>query len=410
MIPPFDLHDIIMSFISNFKDLMSWRHTCKSTFHDYTASFYCSKMYRFIKTPLINITDDTNLNLLNTRTYAESIIISKYMIQDEDLINLKNITYLKFYNTYGYCLTSKIFNHLPKLKTLICNNVTFLNDQALSQLTNLTYLNCQNNPYLNISVSIKNLTKLITLIVDNVYEQDKINYIPLINLTYLVAKNTGIHPSISKILPKLSIINCDNYQYDDKHIMNLYNLSTLICGKKCRFTDNAFKNLTKLNVLKIYNSFVDISDILISTLVNLTDLNCGNTQISDNAFKTLNKMKILQCEDNLIITDISLQYMPNLIEFRCGRNTNFTDNGVSKLINLTLLDCGSNLNITNVTLCSLPKLTALACGFNRNFKEEILHISSQLEKLSWIYINNEENDTFTKFLKSIKCKIIEISN
>lgn len=421
---PADLQDIIISFIANFIDLMSWRHTNRSTFHDYTASFYCTRMYPFIKTPYVNVTVDTNLSLLRRRyQYVTSLVITKGRITNEYLASLINLEYLELSNR-DLCLTEFAFGGLLNLRSLHCNNCAFIDysilkklpnltdlecsscvrvtSLSLSQLTNLVKLTCVNILDLNTSF-VGNLTKLEDLTIDASVYNHKIELSYLTNLKRLYTPYDKIHPDIVKILPKLESIECGDYEFTDEHITNLTNLKSLICGKNCFFTDLSLKKLTKLEIFNIGKSDVIISVSIFRSLVNLTEFHSGGAQFPDVAFINMTNMEVLYCDDNFALTDMCLSYMPNLTSIDCGRNTNFTDNGISQLTYLKKLDCGSNIILTDYTLYKLQFLTNLCCGFNRNFRGELRNITTRLTSLTRMCgtLGTEQGDFIRIFNMSI---------
>lgn len=415
---PIDLHDFIVSFIDNFKDLLNWRHVCHNTFHNYTAQFYCSRMYPFIQTPYVNITNATNLNLLIKRSYIKNIIIHTSSIQDKYIKELKNLEYLNI-DTYTYNLTNSAFKNLTNLKTMIYNNNTDIDDIAISRLTNLTNLSCFNcikitanalakltnlaildcssNQYLDTSF-VRHLTKLECLTIDGNVQNDISNLTPLVNLKVLNIRKLGIIPEILRVLPNIIYLKCGEYDYHDIHITTLTKLKELVCGTNCVFTDLSILNLKNLTILKLNKSKSVISDNAINGLINLTELNCGYSQITDNAFKLLTKLQSLQCERNITITNEALQYLPNLLEFRCGHNTNFTDSGVILLTKLVILNCEHNTNLTDISLLNLPNLKILCCGINHNFRSRL---SNQITSIEWSYNDDPE---FMEFIQAMNCR------
>lgn len=418
---PVDLHELIVSYLNNFKDMLSWRHTCRNTFHVYTVLFYCSKLYPFIITPLVKATDSTNLNLLKKRTYIQSLIVYTKFIKNDHLINLTNLEYLKIDNEYNdFKFDSNAFSNLKNLKTFICNNSFRLTDdiliklsnlqvldcsncqnitsKSLSSLTNLVILKCDRNVRLDMSF-VKKLTNLLSLTIDSSVQDNVDNFQYLSKLEYLYIPATGIKPEISKLLPKLLYINCGEHEYVNDCFNS--NLVKLIGGYKCLFTDVTFSKLNNLQTLSLYRSQLIATNQVFSSLINLTELDCGISRFPDIVFKDMKKLVILDCEDNTMLTDNVFKFIPNLIQLKCGRNTNFTDNSISKLTNLKLLDCGSNTNLTDVTLSQLNNLKYLGCGFNRNFGNELLKIVNSLISLQWIY-RNDDDVKYKEFMNIVK--------
>ena len=412
-----DIHDIIASFLNNFTDLMSWRHTCHGNFHDYTAHFYCTRMYSFIKTPYVRIDHSTNLSLLRRRDYIESIIIANKYIEDEHIMNLTNLKYMKIW-PLPFILTDVAFIKLSNLKVLLCPVSNYINDNVLKRLPNLTELDCTecklvtseslvlltnlvkltciNNPTLDTSF-VKKLTKLEHLTIDNSVQNYNDALCRLEKLKRLNIPNEAIYPDNARVLLNLEYINCGHYEYTDEHIMHLTNLKYLVCGRNSFFTDISVKNLEKLEIFITNNTNLAISIEAFNCLENLREFYSGNLQISDLSFEKLSKLEILHCESNCLLTDTCLSYVPNLIELNCGQNTNFTDNGVSQLSNLRILNCGANTNLTDLTLSKLSNLTRLNCGHNRNFRHELQKISYRLISLEYIF-NNSDNGKFNEFM------------
>lgn len=401
----YDLHDIIVSFIDNFTDLMSWRHTCSLTFHDYTANFYCSKMYPFINTPKVYVNDTTNIHILSRRKYITSLIIGNYKIRDEHIFNLRNLENLQILNNVFYLrLTEDSFGNFENLKTLIWKHSANLNDNillklkslvrlnchgcynitsnSLSKLTNLTDLICTNIPDLDMSF-LTNLHKLEYLHIDN-YDGIQTSYIlNLTQLKRLTLSEGGISPSIVKTLPRLEQVYCSNHEFTDDHIMHLTNLKILICGINCFFTELSFNIMASLEKLHLNNCSLLLTPVLFNNLVNLQELQLGSIQITDNMMTKLYNLKTLICENNTTLTDISLTYIPNITYLSCGRNTNFTDEGLAKL----------------------SKLKILHCGDNTNFGEYLISISHQLKSIE--FSNFIANNNFINMINLIRGNILK---
>ena len=213
-------------------------------------------------------------------------------------------------------------------------------------------------------------------------------------------------PDVIKILPKLEYVHCMNFEFTDEHIMYSCNLKELICGNNTFFTDLSLKKLTKLEIFKISEGNLLISEEVLTNMIYLKELHCGRLQIYDKIFKKLPELKKLNCDFNVAITDAGLLYLSNLEELHCGQNINFTDNGLSKLTNLTYLNCNINTNITDVTICSLPKLNKLSCGINRNFVNGLKIISDKLTYIDRTKLNDDFTNhiNFMNIFNKIKTK------
>lgn len=426
---PSEIDDNIVMFISEFKDFMNWRHTCSSHYRDYFVSFYCTRMYPFINTPFVIANGNTNLSLLERRTYIKALKICNHKFGDNHLINLSNLEYLEFQNNPMF-ITDIGFNNMSNLKILHCRNSYKMNDYILYKLTGLIELDCRNCPYVtdkslsllvdlvklvctdnsNLNTSfVRYLTKLEELTIDSTVQNYRSAISNLVNLKRLTLNKDNISPDIIKILPKLEYVNCKAFEYTDEHIMNLCNLRELICGPESFFTDLSFRNLTKLEIFKINHANIIISHETFGQLVNLMEFYSGSLQVTDIAFKNLSKMRILYCDNNIVLTDACLEYMQNLAELSFGRNTNFTDDAVSKLKKLVKLDCGSNHQITDITIFNLPLLTSVNCGFNRNLTKSIISIKDQLMEIDRIYRIDDET-TYKEFDTLFRSIRINIAN
>ncbi len=390
---PNEIIDIIVSYIDVFKDLLTFRHLCNKTLNrKYTANFYCSILYSFIETPKVYITYNTSLNILKKRDYIRDIRIhAPRYINFQQLNNLTKLETL-IIEEYGcirnippiykslttlICpssdLSDNILNKLPNLTKLNCKGCYDVTEKSLSILTNLTALTSYSNNANDLTF-IKNLKKLEHLYIDYRFQNLSSNIIS--NLTSLKSLEFNIYkyidPNIIRLLPNLEYIKCNNIiPYWDEDIMHLSNLKHLITGIKCEFTDISFKQLTKLEKLEINGQNINISNDILSTLTNLTELSLGNLQLDDNTFINMKKLKTLNCDNSLLLTDKCLINLSNLISLHCGNNINFTDEGLSKLLNLQILHCGENTNFTIDGIYNLPNLKQLSTGKNINFSNVI---------------------------------------
>jgi uncharacterized protein YjdB len=137
------------------------------------------------------------------------------------------------------------------------------------------------------------------------------------------------------------------------------NLTELSCGDNQISILNV-SNLTNLTVLNCYNT--QISTLDVSSLTNLTGLNCINNQISTLDVSNLTNLTVLFCYNNQIST-LDVSNLTNLTVLFCGSNQISTLD-VSNLTNLTVLDCPSN-QISTLNVSNLTSLTYLTCYHNQ---------------------------------------------
>lgn len=422
---PSDIQDIIVSCFNNFIDLMNWRHTCSSYYRDYSANFYCSKLYSFIKTPKVLANEYTNLFILSNRTYIKELFVDT-LINDANIRNLVNLELLKFeYTNYHKKLTqlgflkftnlkvlhmqsSKILNDyillkLPNLTDLNCNACQYVTHNSLKTLTKLVKLECISIPKLKTSF-VKNLTNLEYLYIDKAVENNKCHVISqLTKLKRLRIDHSGLKPSTAKLLPNLEYLDCQVHEYTDDHIMHLFNLKSITIGINTVITDLSFKNLTKLEYLNFGSNNVLISEDIFTKLIHLQSLYIGTLfDMSDSFLINCTNLEILDCGRNNTLTDLCLSYLPNLKELYCAKNQNFTDNGVKNLKNIEKLNCGTNKNLTDITLLSLPKLKELDCGYNRNFRDALSIIYRHCKFISYTFDPTETDTEFLDIFKTLK--------
>jgi Leucine-rich repeat (LRR) protein len=174
------------------------------------------------------------------------------------------------------------------------------------------------------------------------------------------------HITISE--PELKLIDKNNYKYIKKFDCSL--------GSR-KITDDIIKslpNLTELNCEKCHQ----ITDDGIQHLTRLTKLNChfcmGITDASIQHLSLCKNLTKLNCSDCKNITDQSIQHLSlckNLTELNCSTYMailnwrtylKITDNSIQHLTQLTVLDCSSCPEITDLGIKHLPRHSpALGC-------------------------------------------------
>jgi len=171
---------------------------------------------------------------------------------------------------------------------------------GLAFFTNLTYLNCDNNPIVNIDAT------------------------PFSNLIEL---ECGADPAFASLnvagLPHLEILTCPSGSLTSLDVSSLINLT----------------------VLDFTNSYITSIDL--SNLTNLIYLSCANSQLTSLDVSNNFNLQYLSCNSNQItILDVSM--LSNLETLRCRYNS-ITSLDVSMLSNLNYLQCyGTQLTELNI--------------------------------------------------------------
>lgn len=268
--------------------------------------------------PFINKNFDF-LNKFEKLIYLNIDIKLKYV----NLLPLTNLQNLRVYNFGSALLPISLtklllysgenitdLNYLTNLKTLLIYDSESINNDSISNLTNLNTLSIDQTE--NIT-NINNLINLTSLDIENINIDSK-GFSALTNLTELMYLNTPNTANLNS-LTNLMSLNISNSCVIDECISSLTKLKILKANEKCVITNKCFNQFTNLEFLSIIDN------------TNMTDM---NMLIS---LKTL----IAHVSD--------------------GLTSKITKHGLSKLTNLTNLDVSNNYSIRNVEhLISLRKL------------------------------------------------------
>lgn len=112
------------------------------------------------------------------------------------------------------------------------------------------------------------------------------------------------------------------------------------------------------NIISVPRHIKLTDKILLSipALKNLKYLNANdNLEITDNSVQHLTNLKFLNARNNPNITDKSVKQLDNLhVLYTCG-NFNITDDSIEKLSNLQIFECWWNLSITKKCISTLKR-------------------------------------------------------
>ncbi len=223
------------------------------------------------------------------------------------------------------------------------NQISDIN--ALSGLTNLTYLNLNYNSQISDINAVSGLTNLEVL--------------------YLRG-----HNQISDIDALSALTNLSELYFYDNQISNidalsgLTNLTILVLGHNQISNINALSGLTNLTWLYLGEN--QISDInALSGMTNLTFLDLGENQISDiYAISTLTNLTDLRLDDNQISNIDILTGLTNLTSLRLYSNHISDINALSGITSLTSLYLYGNQISDIHSLSGLTNLTRLSLESN----------------------------------------------
>lgn len=220
-------------------------------------------------------------------------------------------------------ITNESVKNLTQLTHLDIRLNENINEEAISRLTNLTFLRCNS---ITKNEGIQNLTRLKTLYLGHSITDEA--FFNLTNLTRLIVEERGITDQTLKRLTQLLRLQ----YYSNNHI-----------------THEGLSHLTNLRHLNFrFNSLIDQNRAL-SVLTNLTKLKLYNGYD--------------RIEGNLILTDESLKLLTQLKSLRLAvsyNNNRITGQSISCLTNLKNLLCGP-ISISADCILALTNLRTLKC-------------------------------------------------
>jgi hypothetical protein len=221
---PSDVQIIIISFLNNLKDIMSWKSVCRYNMN------ICHRAYMSYNKSLPNI------------IFKLSIIDNPRVI-----INGQNILYLLL----NYNISDEYFRYMPNIIELLCDTNTVLTDNALQYIPKLKVLHCGHN--INFTdIGLSYVTSLTTLHC-GYWESDftDIGLSKLTNLKVLNCSNNIFFTDLSLFnLKKLEVLFCsNNNNFTNTGMISLTNLIILHCGKNIKLSYSYIKLVINNNIL-----------------------------------------------------------------------------------------------------------------------------------------------------------------
>lgn len=236
--------------------------------------------------------------------------------------------------------------------TINCSNLNIASLSGIAAFTNLTQLDCSNNPINDLSVQFN--TALTHLDCSNIQNTNlSLNNNPL--LTSLDCSDNG----------SLTQLYCYNMQLSNLNINNNTSLTHLQCFQ------NQLTSLdvsTNVSLIQIYCFNNQITALNLNNNPVLADLACDYNQISTLNISNNSKLKTFSCNDNLLtslnttgadslkvlfcqhndIASLDLSTSPKLTHFQCFDN---------QLVSLNVAN-GTN---TNMVMFNAQQNSALEC-------------------------------------------------
>ncbi len=178
-------------------------------------------------------------------------------------------------------------------------------------------------------------------------------------------REAGVDINNDGLITKVEAAKCTSLDISNDNIELISelsyftNLTELNCsGNKISYID--LSALTKLEKLYCYlNS--SLTELDVSNMRTLTELNCSNCDISVLDVQRLTKLTLLACSNNSISV-LNVSNLTDLTNLGCSDN-NISTLNVADLTKLESLNCGAN-SIGGLDLSRLSKLTRLTCHEN----------------------------------------------
>lgn len=336
-----DILQIIVLFLDNEKDAMTFRHICKLTFqypfnvncicHNFNPYILCSKVRLYLNRQLTNEGD---------------IYVS--FIQSEMKKYKKITTYLDTGNTHYI----RSFRYLENLDTLILRE-TYNVVRVLKNIKHLEFMAPSHLAIYHNRLNLSVAANLVTL---------KVTCATMIKFNTIAINNK---------ITTLEVM-CDLSNRNNKCICNLKNITKfrkLKNFKLCNVYNNEFmvsiwhfntitnEDLQLLPNMTVWQAGAIIMEVnKISYLPNLRVMSLGMSKISSLPITLTH----LYC-DFICATDDLIINLVNLIYLNCGNNSLITNNGMIKMSKLQILECSYNTEITVDVLQYLPSLKTIIC-------------------------------------------------
>ena len=338
-------------------------------------------------TKLTNIVEECpNLQILTLENNDNltDISISDSKLQKIYIENQKNLKTVTLSNN------PKLFrlNLNPKTITkLILNNNVLTTDgiTGLSELTELQYLNLNNNSLTSLNVFA--LTKLQTLYVDN---QKDSNNNKTLKTAILPNSNSLITLSVKN--NALSELDLSKYA----NLKNLYTRSSTIQKLDLRYNRNLetmdissqelndlilrnVKSITSEKLKSIIEGAPNLQVLTLQNNDNLTDISISNSNLQKIYFEDQKNLKTVTLSNNPKLYRVSLDKAKSINKLVLNNNGITTDGitGLNVLTDLQYLNLSNN-SLVSLDLSNLTNLVTLEVSNQKNKNNEKVFTSIKL--------------------------------
>jgi hypothetical protein len=120
-----------------------------------------------------------------------------------------------------------------------------------------------------------------------------------------------------------------------------------------------------------------LTDYSLNQLINLTELNISNNNISNACLMRLTNLKKLNIEGNGAITNKSLIHLTNLVSL--SANSLISNKSLCHLTKLVSLRLYDNLKVTGASIKQLPNLTSLTLDYVNITNDDIQSLTQLIQ-------------------------------
>ncbi|AYV83439.1 MAG: hypothetical protein Hyperionvirus7_10 [Hyperionvirus sp.] len=375
---------VLIEYLSH-RDLIRLSHVdpfFKNEIYHKTKGFshkvHCLKFSKILTETFKNVRFELDKHDLITQMDPTNIsklwIYPEKEISPRSLLLMKNLTDLTLWHNIPPAIYIK---HLPMLKTLSLYAHNLMTDEHLLNLTNLTCLKFMEQSY-NLDrqpgITDAGLGKLINLnhlrldLDNDRITDDSIR--KLSNLTYLlIIGNNHISDSSIENLKSLKKITLYlTINITGASLLKLPDLEELNLYQGVNITDDSLIFLTNLKALSLYIG-VNISDRSLIYLTNLTHLCiCESREITDISLSKLINLETFMLSGYNKCTADSFKCLTGLKSLHLNYTVSTSDNDLRSLTHLTHLDIMGPMNITDALLETFINLKSLKLWLSESTK------------------------------------------
>ena len=362
----------------------------------------------------------TGLNVLTDLQYLN---LSNNSLASLDLYNLKKLVNLEAANQKdskgNKILTKLILPSSSKLQKLVLNDNILSKISNLNKLTELQYLNLNNNILTSLNVSA--LTKLQTLYVDN--QKDSNN-----NKTLKTAILPNSNSLITLSVKNNALSELDLSKYTN--LKNLYTRSSTIQKLDLRYNRNLetmdissqelndlilrnVKSITSEKLKSIIEGALNLQVLTLQNNDNLTDISISNSNLQKIYFEDQKNLKTVTLSNNPKLYRVSLDKAKSINKLVLNNNGITTDGitGLNVLTDLQYLNLSNN-SLVSLDLSNLTNLVTLEVSNQKNKNNEKVFTSIKLptntnNKLQVLDVSNN-NLTSIDLSKSTSLKKLSL--